>query len=365
MPADKETVVITGSSGLIGAALSSRLDRVYDEVGFDRPGEPHPPAHTDCIDLDVTSDDSVRDGLCQLRERHGDRIASVVHLAAYYDFKGEPSDLYEKVTVEGTRRLLRGLRDFRCEQFVFSSTMLVHAATEPGIPIDEDSPLDPKWDYPVSKDRTEEVIRAERGDIPAVLLRIAGVYTDRCDSIPLAHQIQRINEKQLTSHVYPADTLRGQSFVHLNDLLDAVLRVIERRATLPPETALLVGEPETMSYEELQKMLGLLIHGEEWNTFRVPAAVAKAGAWVQDHLPFGPEPFIKPWMIDRAADHYELNIARARQILGWEPRHSLRETLPKMVEALKRDPSGWYKAHKLDPPKGLVTAGPAEGGHEH
>lgn len=361
MAADRETVVITGSSGLIGAALADRLDRGYDVVGFDRPGAPHPPAHIECVDLDVTSDESVRDGLRQVRERHGDRLASVVHLAAYYDFKGEPSDQYEEVTVRGTGRLLRGLRDFRVGQFVFSSTMLVHAPTEPGRPISEDSPLDPTWDYPQSKARTEKLIRRERGDIPVVLMRIAGVYTDRGDSIPLANQVQRIYEEHLTGHVYPAATSRGQAFVHLDDLLDAFVRAVERRAALPPETALLIGEAETMSYEELQEAFGRLIHGKDWATYRVPAAVAKAGAWVQDHLPFGPEPFIKPWMIDRAADHYELDISRARRLLGWEPRHSLRATLPRMVAALKRDPAGWYEAHELDPPAGVTGAG---SGHE-
>lgn len=354
MPTPRATVAITGSSGRIGAALAARLDRDYDEVGFDRPGEPHPPAHTDCIDLDVTSEGSVRDALRQLRERHGDRIASVVHLAAYYDFKGEPSDLYEEVTVEGTGRLLRGLRDFHVEQFIFSSTMLVHAPTEPGRPIAEDAPLAPTWDYPASKVRTEELIRRERGDIPAVLMRIAGVYSDRCDSIPLANQIHRIREKHLTGHFYPADPSRGQAFVHLDDLVDAFVLAIERWERLPPETALLIGEPDAVGYGELQERLGRLIHGEEWTTYRIPAAVAKAGAWVQDNLPFGPEPFIKPWMIDRAGDHYELDVSRARQLLGWEPKRSLRATLPKMVEALKRDPAGWYETHGLDAPKELV-----------
>src|SRR5688572_3381386 len=108
MADERETVVITGSSGLIGAAAAHRLDRAYDVVGFDRPGEPHPPAHIECIDLDVTSDESVREGLRHVRQRHGDRIASVIHLAAYYDFRGGPSDQYEAITVRGTERLLRG-----------------------------------------------------------------------------------------------------------------------------------------------------------------------------------------------------------------------------------------------------------------
>lgn len=104
-------------------------------------------------------------------------------------------------------------------------------------------------------------------------------------------------------------------------------------------TTLLIGEPETLSYDELQRAISRLVHGEEWNTYRIPKLLAKFGAWLQDVLP-GPGPFIKPWMIDLADDHYALDIARARTLLGWEPRHSLRKTLPKMITALKASTSG-------------------------
>jgi nucleoside-diphosphate-sugar epimerase len=365
MATERGTVVITGSSGLIGAATANRLHTTYDVVGFDRPGVPHPPAHIECIDFDVTSDESVRNGLRQVRERHGNRIASVIHLAAYYDFSGAPSEKYEEITVRGTERLLRELRGFDVGQFVFSSTMLVHAPSEPGQKITEDWPIDPKWAYPQSKVWAENVIRAERDDIPVIMLRMAGVYDDMCHSIPIAHQIQRIYERTFTSHVYPADPKRGQAFVHLDDLVDVFPRLIKRRTELPPETVLLIGEPGTVGYGELQETLGRLIHGEEWSTYRVPKVVAKVGAWVQDHLPFGPEPFIKPWMIDRADDHYELDITRARTLLGWEPRLSLRVSLPVMVEALKRDPVRWYKENKLELPKELAESRqPAGVGHE-
>jgi nucleoside-diphosphate-sugar epimerase len=362
MAVERETVVITGSSGLIGAAVADRLQERCHVVGFDRPGAPHPPAHIECIDFDVTSDQSVRDGLRQVRERHGSRIASVIHLAAYYDFSGAPSDKYDTITVRGTERLLRELQGFEVGQFVFSSTMLAHAPCEPGQTIDEDWPLDPKWAYPESKVRTEGVIRAGRGDIPTVVLRMAGVYDDRCHSIPLAHQMQRIYERTLTSHFYPADLDRGQAFIHLNDLVEVFSRLVGRRTSLPIETVLLIGEPETLSYGELQHTFGRLIHGTEWKTYRIPGAVAKVGAWIQDHMPFGPEPFIKPWMIDRAGDHYELDISRARTLLGWEPRTSLRGTLPVMVDELKRDPAAWYSANKLEPPKGLVPKPAPAGG---
>ena len=77
------------------------------------------------------------------------------------------------------------------------------------------------------------------------------------------------------------------------------------------------------------------------------APLSKAGAWVMEKLP-GADPFIKPWMIDRANDHYALDITRARTLLGWEPGRSLRETIPKMVAALKDDPINFYQKNDLE-----------------
>ncbi len=355
-----DVVVVTGSSGLIGSAVINRLaEHFHNIVGFDREGLPHPPPVAECVCVDLTSDEGVQAGLDRVRYGYGERIASVIHLAAYYDFAGEPSPKYEEITVRGTERLLRGLKSFHVEQFIFSSTMLVHAPCEPGQRISEEWPLEPKWDYPKSKVETEELIRAERGDIPAVLLRIAGVYDDLCHSVPLAHQIQRMYERKLTSHLFPGHISHGQAFLHLDDLVEGFLQLTARRAQLPPELTLLLGEPETVSYDELQHTFGRLIHDEDWETREIPKPLAKAGAWFEDAIPLGDEPFIKPWMVDLADDHYALDITRARKMLDWEPRRSLRETLPKMIAGLKDDPLGWYRKNKLEPPSWLERREPA------
>ncbi len=55
-------------------------------------------------------------------------------------------------------------------------------------------------------------------------------------------------------------------------------------------------------------------------------------------------------MIDFADDQYALDITRARTLLHWEPRRSLNETLPRMVDALKADPIQWYREHQLSGP---------------
>jgi nucleoside-diphosphate-sugar epimerase len=349
---ESDIVLVTGSSGLIGQPLVRRLARSFRMIGFDREGWPNPPKEAECVCIDLTSDESVQAAFERVRYAYGDRIASVVHLAAYYDFSGEPSPLYDEITVQGTGRLLRALQQFAVEQFVFSSTMLVHAPCEPGERITEDWPLDPKWDYPRSKVATEELIRRERGPIRTVSLHIAGVYDDECHSIPVANQIQRIFERTLTSKVFPGDISRGQSFVHLDDVVAALVETVENRARLGAEETFLVGEPDTLSYDELQRMLGRLIHNEEWETRSIAKALAKTGAWLEAHIP-GEEPFIKPWMVDLADDHYALDITRARQTLGWQPQRSLRETLPRMVAALKADPIRFYKSNKLEVPSWL------------
>lgn len=345
-------VLITGIGGLIGTRVAQQLYPAYSIIGIDRKEDdnlPHPHTPYDYLPVDLTDDANTTRVLEEIRKKTGGRLASVIHLAAYYDFTGEPSPLYDSLTVKGTSRLLRELKKFeRVEQFVFSSSLLaVKPNNTPG-PVDENSPLEGKWDYPASKIKAEEVIRNEHGDIPAVSLRIAGVYDERGHSLPLGQQIDRIYQKQLESYFYPGDSDRGQALVHLDDLADLFRRVVDRRAELAPYEVFLVAEPDVMSYGELQDRLGELIHGDEWPTIRIPKLVAKAGAYVKNAIASDDDqPFIKPWMIDLADDHYEADITKARTKLGWEPQHRLRHTLPAIVDSLKRDPVSFYQENYL------------------
>ncbi|TIW05166.1 MAG: vitamin K epoxide reductase, partial [Mesorhizobium sp.] len=90
---------------------------------------------------------------------------------------------------------------------------------------------------------------------------------------------------------------------HKDDLVDAVVRTVDRRAELPAETVLLIGEEDTPSYEEMQKRIGRLIHGEDWRTLVLPKQLTKLGAWVQTEV-LDQDTDIKPWMIENSDDHY-------------------------------------------------------------
>jgi nucleoside-diphosphate-sugar epimerase len=349
MAEEKELILITGASGRIGFKCAERFASKYNIVGLDVLLIAHLPGVEFYI-LDIASPESIKEGLDYIRKNYGNKIASVIHLAAYYNFSGGGWHNYEKITINGTRNLLRGLQSFEVEQFIFTSTMLIHKPTEVGKPINENSPIEPKWEYPKSKVITEQVIHDERGKIPTVMMRIAGVYFYLCNSIPLANQLQRIYENKMESHLFAGNLQHGASFIHIEDLVEVIWLAVEKRKELPQESVFEIGEPYTASYEELQKTMGQLLWNKDWKTYSVPKFLAKIGAWVLDHLPFHADSFIKPWMIDIADDHYELDISHARQVLGWEPKRKVLDMIPKWVEEIRRDPVTFYDKNKLHAP---------------
>ncbi|WP_347302688.1 NAD-dependent epimerase/dehydratase family protein [Croceibacterium sp. TMG7-5b_MA50] len=356
----KPLVLITGAAGNLGRTLAAALADNYRIVGLDRGGDQ---ADFPIIDADLTKADDLARALDRIAADHGRQIASVLHLAAFFDFSGEDRPQYRAVNVEGSRNLMRVLRGLDVEQFVYSGTMLVHEPGRAGERITEDTPIGPGWAYPKSKAAAEQAIREERGTIPTVFLRLAGVYDERTSVPTFANQIARIYERDFQSVFYSGDTDAGQAMLHRDDMIDAFVRTVDRRAELARIddglTAILVSEPEAIGYADLQDRLGQLIHGaEEWPTIRLPATLAGVGAWAQDKaepvvpdaLDGGERPFIRPFMTRMASDHYEPDVTRARQLLDWRPHHRLADELPAIVAALKDDPAGWYEANRIPPP---------------
>lgn len=348
---EKELIIVTGCAGRIGSRLCRHFAEQYRVIGLDAVHPRDKSFLTEFFEIDLGNDQSVEKVFAQIKESYGDKLASVIHLAAYYSFSDENFAPYEQITIEGTRRIVKQLYTFQCEQFFFSSTMLVHQPCEVGHPIDENAPVVPKWNYPLSKVKTEKLLHDERHNMPIVIFRIAGCYDEWCHSIPISQQIQRIYEHQFASRVFPGDITHGAAFIHFDDLVDAVSLAVMRRHELPEELVLLISEDQTLNYDQMQRKISHHLFDKEITTQMVPKWFAKMGAWMQDHLPFISDSFVKPWMIDLADDHYELEITRAKQILGWNPKYRLEQVLPAMLDHLKNDPEAWYRENGMKFPQ--------------
>lgn len=345
--AGKKLVLVTGSAGRIGSEVAKRLGDNYQIVGFELMKAIYASANEELVPLDVSSEESIQQAFKHIESFYGKKIASVVHLAAYYSFEDQKYSKYNKITVQGTKNLLKALQRFEVEQFIFSSTMLVHKATKPGKKINEQSALEGNWAYPQSKIETEEVIARYRGNIPTVVMRISGVYDDKCHSIPISNQVQRIYEKNFVAHFFPGDMSHGASFLHMNDLIDLIEKAVNMRKEIPKEVTVLAGEPTTLSTRFLQNEISNELYGKNIWMMRLPRFVAWMGSWVQCHTPFMAKPFIRPWMIKLADEHFELDISEAKRIFNWEPKHKLESCLKGMISELKHNPSQWYKNNSL------------------
>ena len=343
-------VLITGSSSLVGTRAIVALAADYQVVALDaQPPELSLRDYVDWIAWDLTEAQSIAEGLAAVRTRHGDRLASVLHLAAYANFSGEPRPLPQALVVDGTRLLLQGLQEFHVEQFIFAGSLFVmQPPTESWAFLTEESPTAATWDYPRWQLEAEQAVQHDSGRIPMVILRIANVYNEDCRALLLAYFIRRIYEQQLGSHIFPGELTHGQAFLHLDDLSACFRTIVARRHALDAHELFLIAESDIVTYGELAEIGGPLIHEQGAVILPIPKVLAKVGAWVQEQIGDETrEPLATPWAVNFADIHYPVAIDRAKERLGWIPQHSLRNTLPEMVRRLQQDPERWYSLNGL------------------
>ncbi|MFL6572691.1 MAG: NAD-dependent epimerase/dehydratase family protein [Burkholderiales bacterium] len=187
-------VVITGASGFIGRALCAAVQRAgHEAVGLDL-------RRTDFIPGDV-----------------------VVHLAATAHRRAAPSQL-ERVNVGLTRQVGQAAAAHGA-RLVYLSSVKVHGETS-AEPFTERSPIAPRDAYGESKARAEDALRAIPG-LRLAVLRPPLVYGPgvKANFLALMRAISRGVPLPFAS------VKNRRSLLYLGNLVDAILRCLEREGT--------------------------------------------------------------------------------------------------------------------------------------
>lgn len=347
-PQSKGLILVTGAAGRIGQKVIKQLEG-YDIVGFEKSHLAYTSEREEVIPCDLSNKESVALAFQHIENFYGKDIVAVIHLAAYYSFTDTSMDKYKKITVGGTINLLNELQRFNVGQFFFSSTMLLQKPCKLGEKINEESPIDENcWAYPMSKILTEAAIKEHAKEIPTLVMRISGVYvSETCQSIPISNQLQRVFENQFAAHVYAGDVQCGADFMEMSDLVDAICAGVEKRNELPKNLTLIMGEGDTLSYDEIQRIASKEIHGKEFRTYRLPKCLAWFGIFMQVYI-LRMKLFIRPWMVWIADQNFELDISLAEKLLNWKPKKRLRNELIAMIDRLKKNPRKFYKENGLN-----------------
>ncbi len=165
-------VLITGSSGHIGAALAGALPNDVDRIGVDLVPGPHTTHQADVADA------------CQLRSLVPG-VDVVFHLAALHapHVKVRSERAFRRANVDATAALLEAALAARVRRFVFASTTSVYGCTSraasEAVWVTEDLAPNPEDIYDETKLQAEELCRQAAGrDLTVVVLRVSRCFPE-------------------------------------------------------------------------------------------------------------------------------------------------------------------------------------------
>lgn len=298
------TVLITGASGFIGGKLAQKATEAFDRViGATRACSENSvlPHGVGCRDVETV--DGRTDWSAVLND-----VETVVHCAAIAH--GKAGDVRE-VNVFGTRRLARQAAEAGVHRFVFLSSIGVNGNVSAGPFTETDAP-NPWGLYAHSKWEAEQAlweIHRETG-IDIVIIRPPLVYG--ADAPGNFGSLVGWVEKGLP---LPLGAIHNKrSLVALDNLVDLIITCIDHPAAA--NQVFLAGDNEDLSTTELLQGVAKAM-GKPSRLVPVPAGLLMFGATVLG----------KKAMARRLLGSLQVDISKARSLLGWQPPLSVEEGL--------------------------------------
>jgi dihydroflavonol-4-reductase len=252
----------------------------------------------------------------------------VCHFAAAFREAGQAEEHFHRVNVEGTAKLMSAAHAQGVKRFIFCSTAGIYGSRVAGV-IDENRPLHPWNAYERSKVAAEDEVRrlARAYGMEYVILRPTAVYGPRDKRL----------QKLFRSTARGRFPLFGRGdgrrhMVYVTDLADAFLRACVR-----PEAAnqeMIIAGPEAVPLRDLLQTLAALSNRRSSGP-RLPLTPMLGLAAITEDVCRWLN--VNPPLYRRRMDFYTNDAAfdcsRARSVLGWEPKVSLREGLASTIRA--------------------------------
>ena len=312
-------ILVTGGAGYIGSTATAILvDRGYEVVVFDDLSMGHADAvdsHATFVEGSLLDPDALRSALVG--------CSAVIHFAgkSLVGESVEKPELYHHVNVDGTQNLLDAMAIHGIDQIVFSSSAATYGQPIDD-PITEESVASPTNPYGASKLAIDKMITA--AGISAISLRyfnVAGAYESKSGWLPERHNpethliplvLRATPENPLKIFGTDWDTKDGtciRDYVHVVDLIEAHILAL---AALKPHVHEIVNLGSGGGYSVRE----VITTAEEVLGRTVPAVESPR----------------------RAGDPATLvaSIAKAKLLLGWEPKSDLATMIDDAVKSQVR-----------------------------
>ena len=312
-----KTILVTGHAGFIGSHLVTRLlKEKFKVVGVDNYNDYYSPKRKEKNVEPFRTDENFKEyrldilDLKKLFQVFEDqKFDTVVHLAARAGVRPSIANplLYNQVNVEGTLNILELMRQFKVEQMIFGGSSSVYGNQEK-VPFAETDPTDePVSPYAATKKAGEMLVHAYAYlyGIKTTALRFFTVYgpSGRPDMAPYIFTSKILKGETITRF---GDGSSSRDYTYVLDIVDGIIKAIEK----PFKFEIInLGNNNPV---KLNEFIGLVekLTGKKAKIMespRNPADVEKTFA----------------------------DISKAKKLLGWKPKVSLKEGMKNFVE--------WYK----------------------
>ncbi len=313
-----ELVAITGADGFIGRQLCKTL--ASEGLAVRALQRQSDPSRIESIEYVPTGD--IGPDTEWSETLHG--VTAIVHLAGRAhrmdENPEEAASLYEKVNLEGTRRLAASAAGAGVRRLVFLSTAKVHGERTAAKPFAEGDPLDPTGPYAVSKWKAELALHevSRNSGLEVAIIRPPLVYGPgvRANFLRLMRLVDR-------GIPLPIGGIKNKrSLVGLGNLIAMILVCLRHPAAAGE--SFLVSDGNDLSTPDLVKKIGASLD-RACMLLPLPTFLLKIAGRM---LGKGPA-------IGRLVESMQVETSKARTLLGWNPRFSVDQELARTAE--------WYR----------------------
>lgn len=307
-------VLLTGSSGFIGSRLLESLTgmRDYELSCMAR----MPVKYNEGVKVFISDLASVTDWSEVLA---GQQV--IIHAAArahvLKDTAADPLTEFRKVNTASTLNLARQAAEAGVRRFVFISSIGVNG-NQTLAPFTEMVTPKPQEPYALSKFEAEQGLKeiADQSEMEVTIIRPPLVYGPNAPGN--FGSLMRWTKKGIP---LPLGAIHNKrSLIGIDNLVDFIITCIDHPAAA--NQTFLVADGEDLSTTDLLRRVGQAM-GKPARLIPVPMSVLKFGARLLG----------KQAMAQRLCGNLQVDISKARKLLGWEPLVSVDEGLRRAVRS--------------------------------